>query len=437
MVECVVQVLIGLSALAVPLAAGAAVNSVKIGIASSGTAPFDADDNAGHDASGINAVIRTRDINNYVVTLNLTRPENGAYFILSQPAGTAPPAYSGPAIANWQLWAQPSSGAALASCANFQVTGVVTAASTASGWLDAAHTRLKCYVGNVPAGSYQQSFNFVGQVPVVPNGSTLPGAVVNYCSATTVCSSGGTVSPVAQTPVQPPGGVPLNGTQLATETVSATPMWDLVANGNRADFVSGSGPAGEDGFLYLIRFQEWAINPRGLGIEALNPAFTITDDISTINAQARLVTWAVNNLPYGNLPSVPANPLGCRGNGVCGSIATDAGAPTNYLPSVPNGGSCSATQPGGPGTPLTIQMSGADYTVPRTVGGWNCLNISGGPYNAQATSKQILLWIPVAAVPPGTTAAGHRLVANSPSVTARRIPIRAMPARRPVRPATT
>ncbi|HJU40361.1 MAG TPA: hypothetical protein VJ724_12360, partial [Tahibacter sp.] len=399
-------------------AALASVNSIQIGIASSGTVPFDADDAAGNDSSATNAFLRTRDLNGYTVTLNLNGPETGAYFILSQPAGTTPGSYTGPAIAAWQQWQRPSAGAPLASCANFQATGTVTAASTSSGWLDAAHTQLKCYVGNVPAGGYQQSFNFTGQVPVVPNGSTLPGAVVNYCSTTTVCTSGGTVSPVAQTPMQPPGGVPLNGGQLATETITARPQWDLVKGSNSVSFVSGSGPAGEDGFVYLLRFQQWATNARALGIEALNPTMTVTDDVSGINAQAQLVTWAVNNLPYECLSSIPANPAGCRGNQASGPAFDTGPVSSGALNTVPNGGSCTATQPGGPGTPLTIQLSGADFTVPRLMGSTVCTHAySAGPVGAQATSKQIFLWIPSGAVPVGNTSITNRIVAPSTSVT--------------------
>lgn len=399
-------------------AAQATVNSVQIGIATTGTAPFDADDAAGHDSSATNTTLRTRDFNSYTVTLNLTGPENGAYLVLNQPPGTTPGSYTGPAITTWQQWQQTSTGAPLAACANFQATGTVTTASTASGWLDAAHTQIKCYIGNIPAGGYQQSFNFTGQVPVLPNGSTLPGPAVNYCSATTPCSSGGTVSPVTPTPVQPPGGVPLNGAQLATETISAVPMWDLNKLGNDVAFVPGSGPAGEDGFVYLARFQEWATNPRALGIEALAQPFTITDDVSAINPQAQLVTWAVNNLPFDGLTSVAANPAGCRGNQACG-VAFDVGpAASNALNTVPNGGTCSATQSGGPGTPISIQISGADYSIPRVVGGTVCSHTYLlGPNGAQAISKQMLLWIPAAAAPPGNIPIVNRIVAPSTSVT--------------------
>jgi uncharacterized repeat protein (TIGR01451 family) len=412
------RLLLATAALIVPTVGSATVNSVEIGIDRTGTAPFDADDAAGHDSSGTNAVLRTRDINSYTVTLDLNGPENGAYFILSQPAGTTPGSYTGPAITTWQQWAQPSSGGPLTSCANF-VAGVVTTASTSSGWLDAAHTQLKCYVGNIPAGSYEQSFNFSGQVPVVPNGSTLPGAVVSYCSTTTVCTSGGTVSPVAQTPVQPPGGVPLNGAQLATETISATPQWDLVTGGNQIAFVAGSGPAGEDGFVYLLRFQQWPNNSNALGIEALGQQpITVTDDVSGVNAQARLVTWAISNLPFSGLNSVPANALGCSGNQACAEALDSGPAASSAGNTVPNGGSCSATQPGGPGTPLAIQLSGADYTVPRLLTAAVCgSGYPQGPLGAHAVSKQILLWIPVAAVPMGTTSVTNRLVATSSSAT--------------------
>jgi uncharacterized repeat protein (TIGR01451 family) len=222
--------------------------------------------------------------------------------------------------------------------------------------------------------------------------------------------------------------------------LSATPRWDVNKEetylGGRV-FVPGSGPAGEDGFIMISRIGVFARGSRK-GLEALNTAapLVLTDSLAQMSdcenatagggcglgpkSNARLVTWG---LP--NRAGAPGNDGACFGasssaknlfdpvngarlsNGYNTAIDSDDGVASTVASSVANGGTCVATQSGGPGTDITIQITGLNATLAHyptvrlqtNVPLVDTNNLESSTNVWYAANKMIMVWVPATDVP--------------------------------------
>lgn len=195
-----------------------------------------------------------------------------------------------------------------------------------------------------------------------------------------------------------------NVTQNATDksgkiNIVAKPRYDLEkVPGSTASY---PGPNGEDGVLlsYAVSVKV-PIGPEG--IENVTTPLVITD---TVPPNARLLNW--------NPASTPANPQsalpGCAPNGTdfpgvditawglpgsIGTINSDSAALTT------NGGTCTVTQSGGAGTPVTMTISGANLTT-NTYPSKSVGNSSLTATDHYVTVQMVLLWVPMSAMTAG------------------------------------
>lgn len=343
-----------------------------------GTAPFNTDDAAGHDSSASNSTVRTNDTIVYSVELKVdTAPSTNNTFTLTLAKGT-------------ELKALPAFCGAGSSLTNSPLPAPVKPV-TATSWTTLPIQLVTCNVGARTANS-TLSYPFPVVVrPEVPNGTVL--------TMTSTAKSDGAPTPVVGNP------------QLAT--VSARAQYDIskdstALTANSGYFYSDIGRVCSDGSGRLCAFYSIPVvisTPAGgKGLSPLGPTVTFTDDLSPAALYPAGVTsdpdWIAAGA--GALAKYGAMKVSCTasptlsgtpnaGIGVPNALATA----TN---SVRSSGTTTCVQPGGPGTPVTLTVTNADwsaYTFP-SVDGVNGSAIPGGIAYVYSTSIQFE--IPTAAI---------------------------------------
>jgi LPXTG-motif cell wall-anchored protein len=370
-------VLVPLSLGIMPTAANAAGETLNVTLSqTTGTSPFDADDAAGHDSSATNDVVRTNDTVSYTVGV---RYEGGG----TQNAPTI--SFSLP------------QGEELVDLPPFCLTGSTvtptalpapTVPVTATSWLTLPVQTINCIVDDETAGT-SLDYKFISKVrPEVPNGTTLTPVTASATSAQVTTPS---VSP------------------SVSHSVSAAPLFDI---SKRLDGTTNNTGAQ---FSYFnacsfdttrsCRYAEYpltiSVPAGGKGIAPLASPITFTDDLSPDVFYPSGTTSSAAWLSAG---AGAADKYGARLT-VCNSgvlnlhayLANPSGGSATQTSSVRNNGTITCTQPGGPGTPVQITITGADttaYTVPSTA-------VDGGPIpgNLQLViSTAIRVEIPLDAV---------------------------------------
>jgi uncharacterized repeat protein (TIGR01451 family) len=326
----------GISLLSIE-AADAADVIFNFKIDSTGTAPFDADNNPGHDQDATNSIVRTLDIITYKWEYNVSNgAANDVVLRASVPDNvelTLPPVCT---TGSW-IVTDPATGSQSITC------NLGTIASGSSGAID-----LKARV--------------LGQRRAPSNAFVANGNMTQATGSMTVSNS---ISS-------------LNSVTTNNLTISAAPKTDL---SKQAAYVEGAAK-GQDGVTdgVVIRYPILlSLNGGGKGGEALagNISFTdtLTYDGGTKNGQpipgAKLYTWRPSYGSYSSL--TPGSNSSCNRMG---------GDPWAYYGGYPNGksnssyypqysspdysttdsGNWTCNQPGGAGQPIQINITGADTT---------------------------------------------------------------------------
>ncbi len=200
-------------------------------------------------------------------------------------------------------------------------------------------------------------------------------------------------------------------------TITAGPKYDLR---KRYSSIRGVFPSDDDppvdGVVIAYGFD--IMLDGGKGAEALTDPFVYTDDVSAVSPNARLYTWGTGGT-YGQ----PCLDTGAGFNTGSFPVGNEADTTGNYPINrrVVNSGVPTCTQPGGPGSTITVSVAGADtnpYRFPtqRATGG-------GIPATEFYVHTNIMfVWIPVSdimnAMPtPGTLATTNTATFNPQSLT--------------------
>ncbi|HUN24629.1 MAG TPA: hypothetical protein PK299_15985 [Anaerolineales bacterium] len=363
------------------------------GTVSTGVAPFDT-----LDATESDNIVRTLDYVEfrYTYTTDSAGAGNNLYIratlpncATSNPAPCTPASYTGGInygnIAKWD--AIPSV------CLNPVFPPTVPTAQQSG--MSADRQTMTCYLGNSNTAQ-TQSVDFRAITIGLPNGT-----IFNFPQ--TELYSDTITTPLAPTEDL---DLPLGQDDI---TVVAQPKWDLVKlyvyTHLRGVFTPGSGPNGEDGFVLPFRLLiRYTGSPKGL--EPLtNGDIVINDVLTGMPPYVRLMNWTTGT--YNALDG-------------CANHTGDTGPTPSTAPTVvANGGSCVAVQPGGPGTPVTVTLSGVDSTlnhIPTSVAGYasNVFNptLFHSSNNAfYVAAKYITFWAPLDQVPVGLTPATNTYAA--------------------------
>ncbi|MBX7214654.1 MAG: hypothetical protein K1X39_11635, partial [Thermoflexales bacterium] len=238
----------------------------------------------GDDACGSDNIIRTHDYAKYRVGFTLTPQDSNALISLSIGAFTLPASYTGPAltqVAHFDVADLPTGSNG---CQNISTTPVSNPPPAGVSGVTADGQKLFCYQPSPISGN---NLDFRVQINGdAPNGATVGAPTVTFQSANNAANS----SPTA-----------LNGV-VGSETfygmpdlvISAAPRWDLWKNfitGQNVVFLPGSGPAGEDGYVFPWSLGILAHGSRK-GLEALQSPFTITDTFNDPDfPNAQFIDW--------------------------------------------------------------------------------------------------------------------------------------------------
>jgi uncharacterized repeat protein (TIGR01451 family) len=301
-----------------------------------GTTPFDANNNPGNDSSATNDVVRTADLITYDFNYNILNAAADNLTITS----TLPNDGSGTFFMDWQSLPLPCTGAGSSISADKQT--------------------LTCNLGNKPLGS-------TGSVLATARvrGSTSDGTLLSPSVQITSSTSG--ANTVSRTGYFDNAG---NLTRSA-DRVSAAAIFDLQKRVMDAPFSLG-GFGGVPG--YFIRYHLGVALPtgKGKGTAPLSSPITITDTINaasfdtgqaTPNLSLQLASYD-SRFPVCGINGQPA--LTGAGNYTFsgypyGRIGVRSNATENN--SVQDSGTITCSQPGGPGTPISITITGANTTA--------------------------------------------------------------------------
>ncbi len=316
-----------------------------------GTPTWDADDNAGNDSGPNNGIVRTNDNIEYTVEV---RVEDGVAtnttFTFTFPQGIE--------VEGVPPFCGPSSTLTPAT-----LPAPIVPVTTTS-WTTLPTQTLSCNVGTRNPGS-TLGYPIAGKVrPEVPHGTTL--------------------GPVSAQVTTDDLAVPVESNEVSAD-VSARPKFDISKNAvsqiENGGYLGGgnlqacpSDPA-KLCFRYLASILISTPN-LGKGVAPLASPIVITDDLSPAALYGQPNGYPVTTDPdwvaagAGALQKYGAELVSCPytsvytapGVGINGTNLTA----TN---SVRDSGTFTCTQPGGPGTPVTISIANADttgYTVPST-----------------------------------------------------------------------
>ncbi|THU04459.1 hypothetical protein E9531_03450 [Lampropedia puyangensis] len=435
------------------LPAQAAVMEFVAGMTNSGSAPFSQSACTltppvpGEDACAGDYIVRTHDYAGYRVGYSLTPAESNVLLTMTIPAATIPPAYNGPPNPQVALFNYVDLPVGANGCQGIQATPVADPPQQGVSGVTADGQKAFCWQPNNSSANNQ---NFRMRIAgTAPNDTEIPAPIF-----TLTTSSGITPAPTVVL-----DGPSSDGTEefygLKPLYVSAAPRWDAVKSNTirGALMVPGSGPNGEDGYVF-----SWNIGVRAVGslkgIEALNTA-RFVEDYSDSNPllpidqtgagnfpNARLVTWPIVNADYvtstnitgpstlGNSSVPVGSPRHC-GNWQsqmtvssnsfdnvayypvdAGAAVTSTGANADI--SVSRGGEC-VLVPGSNDTvnkTATFELIGTDFSLKhfpiykgsaRTTQLVNSANLEQPTNEFWVASKTVLVWAPLTdvVIPPG------------------------------------
>ncbi|MEZ5203193.1 MAG: hypothetical protein R2701_02040 [Acidimicrobiales bacterium] len=337
--------------------AGAAGETLTVVLTQNdGAAPFDADSAAGHDANDTNGIVRTNDNLTYNVELRVDGASStNTTFTAALPKGvemTQVPAFC------------TGAGSSLTPAS----LGAPVVPVTATSWTALNHQTLVCNVGNRTANS-TFTYPVVAKVrPEVPNGTALT-------LETVTATSTDVTTPVESGPV--------------TATVSARAQYDISKNAmaltENTGYINGNPgiitcPTASDPtrtcFTYAISMLISA-PAGGKGSTPMASPLTFTDDLSPASLYPAGVTsdpdWIAAGSgaleKYGAILDQCARQEFAQPGGKIGltSLYPAVGVLT-AANSVRDSGTTTCTQPGGPGTPVSVSISNMDssaYTYPN------------------------------------------------------------------------
>jgi uncharacterized repeat protein (TIGR01451 family) len=309
-----------------------------------GTPSFDTAAGAGLDTGDSNGVVRTNDLLEYGVNVNVIDPLGGTVsadntvISVSLPQGV-----------------EVDLNSLVASCAaGYTVTPNSPMANpalpiTMTSYLSLPRQQLTCRVGNQASGTsvtYPFSARVRGEVP---NGTS-----VNLAAADVKVTSD-----FVTTPVSPTAGVD------ATVSARAKVDVDKTDAGTNYQSYQNARPCATPGNPDLNCFRNVptiniSIPSGGKGSTPLQQTFTFTDDVSP----ATYITgWAALSTTVQNEILADPNKYGVQ-------FESCSATPVYYQPDASGGTSTSVTQsgtltcsqPGGPGTPIQMTYTGADTT---------------------------------------------------------------------------
>ena len=319
-----------------------------------GTAPFDGDNLAGNDSSQTNGIVRTNDTVTYNIEILVAdAAATSTTFTLLLPKGAemaAVPAYC-------------LAGSSLSPATLPAPTVPVTPTS----WQALPSQVLTCNVGNRVANS-TVTYPVVARVRAeVPNGTPL---TPDGTAATQVTAS------VVTTDVTTPAV-----SNSVAATVSARAKFDLSKNGFGT--VANSHYSGRDSttcsfdpsracYRYYMPLTI-QVADNGKGVSPLASPFTFTDDLSPASlfpaSYATDPDWLAAADP---LASYGARLVSCNEQELYDEPGSGIGRPARYgftgviltaANSVRDSGVTTCSQAGGPGTPVTFTVTGADTTA--------------------------------------------------------------------------
>jgi hypothetical protein len=345
-------VAVGLATAVVAAPAGAAGETLTVALTQiDGTAPFDADNAAGHDSSGSNGIVRTNDVVTYTASLaNNGGSSQSPTITFTLPSG--------------QELVQPLPNFCLAGSSVSPATVPAPALPvTTMSWTTLPAQTITCVVADrATATSFDYSFTAKVRSEV-PDGTTMPPVTA------TASSTGGLNTPTSN-PVQ--------------VTVSAAPRFDLQKNGA----TSGDGDTGVlvqdiklctdpdhaaftacQTMMFPILISTVGVG--GKGATVLTSPITFQDDISPD------VFWGAGTTANPNWDAAFAPKV--RSCGQVADLATlssfhpfgKIGGPGSATNAVRDSGTFSCPQTGGT---IDVTITGTDttaYTIPSTNGTGN------------------------------------------------------------------
>lgn len=357
------------------IASAAAIN-LTAELEKSGTSPFDPVGGPGNDISDTDAVVRTHDFVDFRVTYSTDGGDTNARLVLALPTGDIAPEVGNP-IATWEF---------------------VPPFCTAGSSISADGQTITCELGNV-TNPQSQAIDFRARVlGSAPNGTSIPMDGTRGSSIIFESDDQPTI-----TPAVPP----------TTALVSAAPRWELNANRSWSGYRQFSGPSGEPGVIFSANIRIFEPGSRK-GAEALDGPVTVTFDSASLLPNAQLINWP------SSLPAMHNHPDGC--NGSVGGVYpltsnlwqnprdTD-GATSTDVRAVAGGGDCTASQLGGPGTDVTVTLTGTDFSLehyPLRRGNpssslINVIDLDAPSNQFYVASKHITYWVPIADFPLNVT----------------------------------
>lgn len=387
-----------------------------------GTPGFDADDSPGNDSSATNDVVRTNDTVGYTVSVRREgEDQTGTTITLALPKGEEliqlPP-----------FCVTPGSSVTPADIPDPVIPVTLTS------WETLPAQTITCVIAD-REGSSTLDYDFVAKVrPEIPDGTRL-------ANVTAQLTSDQVTAPVVSEPVN--------------HRVSARPDFDLSKTGlqngpNTGPYVGSEAKCSFDTTRFCtISTYPITLNtrPGGKGTSPLQTPFTFVDDLSP---EAFYGAGTTTSAAWTAAGAAAATKYGARLKVCGGNIAVQtpgSKANTTNLPvtrAVRDSGTITCSQPGGPGTPVTVSIANADttaYTVPSENSHGGALPADSGlvislsiqleiPRDAivdlgtpGANGTKVLKWTNtytdiVANAIDGTPAVGERISNNTKDVTA-------------------
>ena len=410
-------------------AAVKAVTQFVAGMSASGTTPFDANDNPGNDSGSANSIIRTNDFATYRVGYSITPSDSSGRIVLTVGATTTPSNYVGPASPKIAFFSVADLPTGANGCQGISASPVADPPAIGVSGVTADGQKLYCAQ---PSPSSGNNLDFRMRIAgTAPNGATVAAPTITFSSAGNPAQSLNGGSPTFDPAATPPVTVgKLVGTVgadtfygLPTLTVSAAPRWNLAKSAIRgAGFVPGSGPNGEDGFVFSWNLGIFAKGSRK-GLEAITGSYTIEENFNDPDfPNARFVNWNLTSAGYATIDMSATGQNGCGdwrsqfpylGNVVDNGfyLPNDTGANNNstIAYTVARGGTCDATAVDNTAKTATLTLNNTDFSLnfyPTKRGSnvaavtlVNPSNLDDANNEWWVASKTVVIWAPITDVP--------------------------------------
>ena len=377
------------------------------GMTASGSAPFDSLDPTAGDNN-----VRTNDAVSYRVGFTtLGGADTNARLVLRTGSFTLPGTYTGAPLSQVSKFVLIDIPTGPNGCQNISSVPVADPPAPNVSGITSDGQTLFCAQTSPTSGN---NLDFKIQIRGdAPNGALVSAPLISYESDQT--SPANSAPEVLNTVI---GAETFYG--LPQLTVRATPRWNLHKNQLRgAIFIPGSGPAGEDGFVFSWTVGIYAKGSRK-GLEALQSPISITENFNDPNyPNARFITWNINSPGYmlANMSATGTTPQnGCgdwksefffAGNVVDNSyyFPNDLGnvVGTNRY-TVARGGDCFQTAFDNTAKTATLSIVGTDFSLNNypTLNGSNPaastlinpLNPDDSTNQWWVANKTVMVWTP-------------------------------------------